>query len=217
MVERTPELDLRIARHEASHVVVGLLRGAEFGGATITAGPDYAGRVWGPQSGPSHLGAPTVDEICGTVSRQWPQIGESRTDAAPFYVHVIDRVTELLAGSVGEQIYYPDDQPLRAIDDDRQALLFASLVCSTTTSVQAFLDFARAEAWGLIQQHRHVVDALAVSLLEQRTLDAKAIHATVATALAAEDAKTERQRRADWAAAIENAKSFQKEKAENGP
>jgi hypothetical protein len=50
MLPRDPEGRLqvvRVATHEAGHVVGARLLGHEVGGATVDPGPGYEGRVWG--------------------------------------------------------------------------------------------------------------------------------------------------------------------------
>ena len=205
-VDQTPELDHRIAIHEASHCVVGRALGAEIGGVTIVANGKFAGRVWGP-GGDQFLS--DGSDICGEVMHElmpfWPGIGEPRDDAAEFQVHAMRRTVELLAGSEGEAML--EDAPLLgAVDDNKQALRFARLVCVSSAAVEAFLSYAKAEARALLEEHRSLVLALADCLLEKRTLTGAGVDAVLAAALARSNLETEHRRRLEWARVAERAR-----------
>ena len=206
-IERTPETDRRIAAHEAAHCLVGLAVGAgEIGGATIVPGPDFAGRVWGKNGGPLHLSS-AVD-IGKEVLPLWPGLGEDRADVAEFFVHAHHKVVELVAGGQGELCLYPDAEPLHAVDDDRQALVYAGLVCCSPSSVTAFLDFARQEARALLEEHRSVLITLTNALVCRRTMTGSEINEVVAEALALEDLAAEKARRRKWQQCAASARDF---------
>jgi hypothetical protein len=138
-----------------------------------------------------------------------PGVGEDRTDALEMIVHAHERAIELLAGSEAERLLYPDDVPLNATQDEREALSFAGIICVTYSAVETFLSYARAEAMALLTAHRCALTALADELLERRTLDGNQIDRIIAGALAREDQAAEQVRRAQWAKTIENAKKFE--------
>jgi hypothetical protein len=98
--------------------------------------------------------------------------------------------------------------PLEALDDRKQSLMFAKLVCASPHSVQAFLEFAAAEARNLIAANRSVVLELAAALVERRKLTGDEITQLAMAALVRQDFEAEQRRRADWAKTVENARAF---------
>jgi hypothetical protein len=208
MTERTLETDRRIAAHEAAHCLVGLAVGAgEIGGATIVPGPDFAGRVWGVNGNPLHLSS--AIDINKEVLPLWPGLGEDRADVAEFFVHAHHKVLELVAGGQGELCLYPEAEPLHAVDDERQALIYTDLVCRSPSSVAAFLDFARQEARSLLEEHRPALIALTDALVCKRTLTGAEINQVIAGALAHEELAKEKMRRADMARCLAGARAFE--------
>ena len=109
--------DARIAQHEAAHLTVGRVLGAEFGGATIVENTDlgYGGLCWGPK-----FQSRFADEECSTaivdqIVELMPKDGDTRDDTAEIYQHVFARVVELTAGSEAERMQFGDNWP--ATDD----------------------------------------------------------------------------------------------------
>jgi hypothetical protein len=87
-------------------------------------------------------------------------------------------------------------------------LVFAKLVCASPHSVEAFLEFAAAEARNLIASNKLIVLELATSLVEWRKLTGDQITQIVADALVQQDLEAERKRRADWAKTVASARTF---------
>jgi hypothetical protein len=211
-IERTPELDHRIALHEAGHIVVGRALGAEFGGATINAGLDFSGMAWGPSfEAPSRLSDLNLaTDICDRVRPLMPGLGDRRVDGAEFYTHAHFRIVELMAGTEAERILHTADPPLDAVNDQQQARAFAGVVCcsSSPSAIDRFISYARAEAAAVIAAHRDVVLAIAAGLLEKRTLSAAEIDRIIAASLARQDLEAEKRRRADMARCMANSGRF---------
>jgi hypothetical protein len=109
-------------------------------------------------------------------------------------------MTDLRAGTASETLLYPDAEPWVAHSDIEQARSLASIICSSESSIDAFLQLGLAEAKSLILRHRAAVLAFAEALIIRRTLDAM-IDTIIAAA-------PERARRADWAAVMESAAGF---------
>jgi hypothetical protein len=209
MTERDPEIDRRIAAHESAHCLVGLAVGAgEIGGATIVPGPDFAGRVWGVNGGPLHLSSEI--DIGKEVLPLWPGLGEDRADVAEFFVHAHQKVVELVSGSQGELCLYPDAEPLDAVDDNRQALIYVNLVCCSPSSVNAFVDFARQEARAILEGHRSTLVALTDALVRKRTMTGSEINQVVADSLALEGLANEKMRRLRWQQCMANSAIFER-------
>jgi hypothetical protein len=198
--QRSQELDFRIAVHESGHILTGRIFGFPICLATIDPGDGYSGMV--SASGDLSLlsSADRVFDLIDRVRPAMPQPGQPRFDAAEFYTHSHFRIIELLAGSEAERIVF-DFEPLIARHDLEEAKSFASILCSSAESIDAFIEYARSEARALLNKHRHILLALAKELVERRTLTGAEIESIIAAA-------PERARRADWAGVMERAEGF---------
>lgn len=213
---RSAEDDLRIAIHEAGHVIVGRALGSEFGGVTIVAGPDYGGLTWGPKSEPTPdkmmLSADDreVGDLATMVGHLMPGPGESRQEVPEIYSHVHRHVVELMAGTAAETVLHTDDPPLHAASDERRARSLASLICSSERSIDAYLAAGLEEAIAIVARHRYAVQAIAQALIHHpdRTLDAAEIDAVIAEAVSREALGVEHERRAGWRQTAANAAHF---------
>jgi hypothetical protein len=136
-----------------------------------------------------------------------PGPGESRADTADIVLHVHNRVVELCAGSVGEELFL-DGPAWDAVDDRKQERALATLVTSSSESAEAFIAFCRVEARELLRSHEHIVRALAAELLIRRTLDGDQIDLCIKQAVAAKALADERERRAVWKRVEESARAF---------
>jgi hypothetical protein len=218
-ITRSAADDFKIAIHEGSHCVGGRAMGASFGGVTIepiVAGVGLAGRAWGVGGHPTgkleDLSTfPMVEQIAAIM----PMVGEDRTPAAAIFQHVHSRVVELLAGGMGEKLFFPDQPVMTAFYDTNEAAAFAALICSTPKSVEAFLEFARVEAFEILTAHKTAVLAIANALIENRTLDAGQIDNCIASAEAQDGAAeardaliAEKARRTEWRNVAERAAAF---------
>ncbi len=86
-------------------------------------------------------------------------VGEPRTAAADIFQHVHTRVVELVAGSVAEALFL-HGEPWHAADDRCQEKAYASLICSSPESIEAFVNFCMVEAAALLRPREHIVRAL---------------------------------------------------------
>ena len=207
---RSPEMDRRIAIHEAGHTVVGRARGQLVGGTTIEPGENYSGATWGINSDPSSFfTSEEIIETCAALSTLMPAFGEPRDDVAIELVQTHARVIELLAGTESERQLYPDAPPLDAPHDIAEARAHTGLICCSSAAVETFLVYARTEAGELIRLHRHLVQAVAHALIERRTLDASQIDTIIADAVAREALSAEQEHRAAFGRAVASAGHFE--------
>jgi hypothetical protein len=168
----------------------------------------YSGRCWGPEfESRFATGDETAPSICARFGALMPQPGESRADIADIVLHVHNRVVELCAGSIGEELFL-DGLAWDAVDDRKQERALAALVTSSPESAEAFIAFCRVEARELLRSHEDVVRALASELLIRRTLHGPAIDLVISRAIAARTADAECKRRAEWRERIESARMF---------
>jgi hypothetical protein len=201
--------DFHLAVHESSHALVGVcLNGpGQIGLVTIEAGAGYAGRVEGVAGDQAFVGLSPSD-VCSVAKTLWPGRFEARSDVAEFFLHATGRVTELLAGSIGEELLTAGPL-LPAPGDQSQALEFARLLCTSPQSVTAFLEFAATEARGLIEANKSVILELAAALQAKRTIKGPEIDQIVAVALAQQDLEHEHRRRRKWIEVTESARNFE--------
>jgi hypothetical protein len=204
---RTDADDIRVCIHEASHAAIGR-RWSELGGMTAVAGDGFSGRCWGPEFESRFLNEhDSAPSLCEQIAPLMPMPGESRADVADIFLHVHNRVVELVAGTEGERLFL-DGGPWFAADDERQAFSYASLITSSPASAAAFIEFARVEAIGLLGDSEHIVRALAEELRIKRTMDGSAIDHCIERAVALRSIEIEHQRRAAWHARELNAAQF---------
>ena len=204
LAERTPEMDFRIALHESGHILCGKVFGFPVGLATIVASGGYGGMV--SANADQSLYTPEhVAELCEKVRPLMPAIGEPRADVAEFHAHAHFRTVELLAGTESERLFFADDAPLRAEHDLQEARSFAGIICTSPASVDAFIEYGRAEARAILTDHQHVVALLAHALISRRTLDGTEIDAIIAQAIAEQDFADEMVRQRQWRGVEANA------------
>jgi hypothetical protein len=204
----------RIAIHEASHAVVGRALNMEIGGATIVAGLDYGGKVWGPGGGPEQStaeGTRGTIELYAQARSLMTVLGESLSDGEGFYQMARTRIIELLAGTEGERLLCNGD-PIGSQSDEIQALAISKAFClmDAYAVLDSFMNYCLAEARALISAHRLAVLAVAEELISKKTIDGAAIDAAIVRGLAKQELDREKVRRADWAAVIESGSSFEK-------
>jgi hypothetical protein len=204
---RTDADDIRVCIHEASHAAIGR-RWSELGGMTAVAGDGFSGRCWGPEFESRFLNEhDSAPSLCEQIAPLMPMPGESRADVADIFLHVHNRVVELVAGTEGERLFL-DGEPWFASDDERQAFALASLITSSPASAAAFIEFARFEAISLLTASEHIVRALAKELRIERTMDGTAIDCCIEAAVAAKAMADERTRRAEWQERSLNSSQF---------
>jgi hypothetical protein len=208
-MNRTPEMDRRVAIHESGHVLVGRALGSPVAGCTIVPGDNYSGLTWGPDGGPSKFGdADETSSLFARITPLMPSIGEARVDVAEMITHAHARVIELVAGTEAERVLYTEAPPLEAPHDRYEAQAFAILICCSPAAVDDFVAYARREAAALIEEHRGALSMLADALVERRKLNGVEIDQIIADALAREDLAAEQSRRIDWAKTLANSAAF---------
>jgi len=204
---RTPEMDLRIAKHESGHICCGKAFGFPVAFATIVPTDGYGGMV-SANADRSFLATPDhVADLCAKVRPLMPQVGQPRIDAAEFYTHAHFRIIVLLAGTESERLFHTADPPLQANHDLEEAKVFAAIICSPA-AVPAFIEFGKAEARAILDDHRHIALALARALVANRTLDGDQIDSVISDAVFAKAIDNEHLRRAEWQRTIANSGTY---------
>jgi ATP-dependent Zn protease len=112
-------------------------------------------------------------------------------------LNVVD-CTELLAGRVAEEVLFPDHCSLGAHHDGIEAAAFARDAVAAEPATSALIDYCAAEARGLIESNRDIVDALVEALIERGTLSGEQVDQIISQGVAARTIEIERRRRDDW-------------------
>jgi hypothetical protein len=150
---RTVHEDVRVASHEAGHCIARAHFRMEIESVRITPETNGDGRI-----------------INGCV-RGDP--GECESDTAYF-----DRLIAIVAGNIGEQVYYGESKGLRG-SDRRKALRYAGFLCESEAAVDFIIAAAEADARHILCDNFHVLDALASRLLEVREMSGTEVLALI--------------------------------------
>lgn len=226
---RSLEFSKHLAIHESSHCVVSkglgnfvdllslvpngvfvgycMRRGAPLGfvdeSAAVEPAPECA----------NDLTVTSIVDLCEKIGP--PVIGEPRVENAAGITRAMINIVELVAGRVGEKIFFPDNEPIPAALDFVEARAFASIMCSSPASVAALLRWAEAEAEALIRQHMTAVSMLADELVERGELLTEQIDQIIGAAVDVDKLKIEHARRKEMKARTDRAGKF-KELIANG-
>jgi hypothetical protein len=209
----------RCSIHEASHCLAARLNNTPVVSVTtvpnITLG--YSGQALighgQPMARTMEEHETQTREIVSTVGMFMPAHGEDPDDAAPWFLSVHKRVTELLAGAAGEIIIFGRADDARSRSDYNIAWLKARSICSSEVSTEAFLEFALTEAIELIRPYRGVLAALAEELAARRDLIGAEVDQIICAALVRDDRDRELVRRADWSELTQRV-AFQEDQAQ---
>ncbi len=223
MIGRSADDDLRVSIHESGHATCARILGKPLGGATVQ--PDtngrYGGLVWGPEYTVSFSNDVEGDgerdaqreakhsNICARLRNLMPRVGEDHGgDVADIYAHIVNRCTELAAGTVAEKMLLPG-APVPSVSDVEQAVELASLISTSSTAAEHFLKFCEQRAYDLLFPHVPIIMALSIVLRIRRTLDAAAIDEVIGTTVAGFELAREKAARREWQARAESAKKFE--------
>lgn len=191
--------DRRTAHHEASHLVVGLVLGETYGGATIEGSVEhgYEGLCWGPRyESRFDAGEVSTTAAIEQIGFLMPGEGDRDADVALAFQQVFNRITSLCAGTEGEKLACGDEW--LATSDRQQEQALAALLYSSSEAQAMLVAVCAAEARMILQRHADVVDALAALLIKRRTIDEKQIVETVARTVQARQLAEDQERRRAW-------------------
>jgi hypothetical protein len=178
--------EMRTCWHEAGHAVAArhlvrrrLVRATVVPGRNADGKP-FRGKV---SSRPSHLRNVAQNLIADhdVLNIVHPELLDN-TRAFAF-----TRITIAVAGVVAERLFLDLDTRLSG-SDKTKAESHAALICRTSTGIRRLLQAAESEAEAILDEHRHVVRALAIALREHRTLSGRRIDHVIAKALADHEA-----------------------------
>jgi hypothetical protein len=168
----------RVAIHESGHATSSRLLALPVSFSSI----EYANGHYGCTRATSDDDQPveTVESLCRQLVPLVPDNG-SRAAIAVELQHAGDQIISLLAGVEAERLL--GDELLPGTEHDlEEARQIAALICRSPSAVSSYLDYARAEARGLLADHADIVLAVADALCECRTIYAAQIDAIVGKA-----------------------------------
>jgi hypothetical protein len=211
---RSPEMNERIAGHEAGHCLVSRALGSIVHLVEIIPSGDFAGRC--VRSGPpSSLNletpAPTTDQIvdiCARLEKLTPEIGSDRVESSEYYLRAQINIIEMVAGECAELILHPELPPLGAVHDFVEAAAFARVAVAAQPAVKALIEYAEAEATALLKANLDIVNALVEALVEHGTLSGTMVDNIISREVAMRSIRREHQRRAEWHRVEKSAAAF---------
>jgi hypothetical protein len=147
-------IEAGMATHFAHAIAEAVQRpSTRFGGATIEENTElgFSGLCWGPDF-ESRFAGDTNSSAIEQIDELMPPDGDVRdAETAPIFQHVVNRVTELTAGSEGEKLAFGD--AWTAADDRAQERKLASLIYSSPEAAEAFIAACALEARAILRRH----------------------------------------------------------------
>jgi hypothetical protein len=199
--------DVRIAIHEAGHVLAARLLGHEVGGVTVNpdAARGYEGLCWGVGHKEAFAkGRGDASNVREVLAPLMPKPGEDRSSVSDVFGNVHAQCLQLLAGRAAERMLL-ESEPAMPADDLRQARELAMLICSSEEAIETFIAHCDVAARDLLLPHGDVVMTLSIVLRIKRTLDGAEIDDLISSMQARKALAFERARRKRWEGVTENA------------
>ena len=146
--------------------------------------------------------------MANIIDRYKPRAGEERDVVAPWLLAAQVAVVKLMAGAAGEVLMIGQANDRRCAGDYREAQRLALTVTASSTSAEAFLQFAGVEAVELLRPYLDVLRALTGELVKQREFDGAEVDRIISAALVALDRDRELRRQDDWRRVTQSAAAF---------
>jgi len=206
-IGRTEAMDKRVAIHEVCHYLLDRLNGSDrIVQVSITPSDTWEGICYGERREAFANGGRDASGVRELLQPVMPLPGESHSSTADIVQSVLDAVTELMAGEVGERLLLGSANPAR--DDRRQARELASLICKSEAGVNRFIAFCEQQAADTLAPHGMIIMSLQIILRIRRDMSGEELDQALASVLGSFQLNTEHSRRAQWKRAIENAARF---------
>jgi ATP-dependent Zn protease len=216
---RSADRNKRICSHEVGHTLVSRAIGDFVHEVSVIPNRNYEGRCTrsGPVSSLTFDDSDTIhvmqpDEVIGICERLEAlgglEIGASRIETAEYYCRGLNNIVVLVSGEACETLLHPDQPSLGAQHDFDEATAFAKITVFASPSVQALIEYARAEAVGIIAANLDIAHALVAALEKSGQLSGEQVDTIIADAIAARAVKAEKIRRNDWKARQRSAATF---------
>jgi hypothetical protein len=208
------------AAHESGHALASRAVGSLVEHVTIVPDGEFAGKCVrrGVPSTSLHLlnekaeasvEMPTTTDIitaCAHIGA--PEVGTARVDLAEEITRGQTLAIELVSGPMAELVMYPDLPPLPVEHDWAEARALASVVCASSSAVDAMLAYVKAEAEALIRDNIDIVEALTDALVAKGTLLSDEVDQIISACMARRAVAVEHEKRKRWQAVIASARQF---------
>jgi hypothetical protein len=206
-IGRSEALDTRVATHEISHYLIDRLNGTDrIVRVSVTPTERWEGVCFGERHQAFANAGRDASEVRELLQPVMPKEGEDRSATSDVVQCVLDAVTELLAGEVGERLVLGSADPAR--DDRRQARELARLIGKSEDAIERFLSFCEQQAVDLLSPHVPFITSLQIILRMRRDMTGGELDHAAASVLANLAMAAERGRRERWQARVENAAQF---------
>lgn len=207
LIGRSEALDTRVAVHEICHYLVDRINGTDrIVQVSITPNDKWEGVCVGKQPEAFTRAALDASDLRAVIEPVMPLPGEDHSSTSDVVQSVLDTVTELMAGEVGERLVLGSAEPAR--DDRRQARELASLIAKSEASVDRFIAFCEQQAADMLAPHAMIIMSLQIILRMRRDMCGKELDQALARVLSNFQLSAERARRQQWANTVENAARF---------
>ena len=147
-----------------------------------------------------------ASDLRAVIAPVMPLPGEDHSSTADVVQSVVDTVTELVAGEVGERLVLGSAEPAR--DDRRQARELAGLIAKSEAGVDQFIAFREQQAADMLAPHAMIVMSLQIILRMHRDMSGEELDQALASVLGSFQLFAERARRQQWETTVANAARF---------
>jgi hypothetical protein len=210
LIGRSEALDTRVAVHEICHYLIDRINGTDrIVQVSITPNERWEGVCVGKQPKAFTKSALDASDLRAMIEPVMPVPGEDHSSTSDVVQSVLDTVTELMAGEVGERLVLGSANA--ALDDRRQACELASLICKSEASVNRFIAFCEQQAADLLAPHAMIVMSLQIILRMRRDMTGQELDQAAASVLANFELAVERRRRTEWRQRELSASSFERD------
>ena len=169
LIGRSEALDTRVAIHEVCHYLLDRLNGSDrIFRVSITPNEKWEGVCIGKQPKAFTKAALDASDLRAVIAPVMPLPGEDHSSTADVVQSVVDTVTELVAGEVGERLVLGSAEPAR--DDRRQARELAGLIAKSEAGVDQFIAFCEQQAVDMLAPHAMIVMSLQIILRMHRDM-----------------------------------------------
>ena len=207
LIGRSEALDTRVAVHEICHYLVDRINGTDrIVQVSITPNDKWEGVCIGKRPKAFTKAAIDASDVRAAVEPMMPLPGEDHRSTSDVVQSVLDTVTELLAGEVGERLVLGTADPAR--DDRRQARELASLITKSEAGVNRFIAFCEQQAADMLAPHAMIIMSLQIILRMRRDMSGEDLDQALASVLGSFHLADERVKRQQWANTVANAAKF---------
>jgi hypothetical protein len=208
LIGRSEALDTHVAVHEICHYLIDRINGTDrIVQVSITPNDKWEGVCVGKQPKAFTKAALDASDVRAVIAPVMPSPGGDHSSTADVVQSVVDTVTELMTGEVGERLVLGTADP--APDDRRQARELARLLCKSEAAIERFLRFCEQQAADMLAPHAMIIMSLQIILRMRRDMSGEELDQALSTVLASFELEVERRRRAERRRRVLSASGFE--------